>query len=327
MQLIAFMTASEKTTVEPIVAGHITGVLPLVLGEYRGGRDVERAEILLRSLERFDKSNILDPILIIVDRYDCGAFDRLLARAGRKTLLFMHEDEVEPHLGRVRGLHGWKKQQILKLAISAFVDTPFYLTLDSDIVCAKPLVYINLILDGRGLVQFDGKCGLASAFNRPSWWSAAARVLDTSPGFSDPGVAVTPFLIARDACARLISHIAALSGVEVSQWIAGLFNPGAIDGIEDFDFAACGWTEYSLYHLFLVKHQAFNSYHFTSAKGVQLLSRNSFGFIWTDGSFEQWSARVCFGDEDPALFFAVQSRSLVPITQIRKKLRPYFPAC
>ena len=248
--------------------------------------------------------------------------------AGQKTLIFKHQDQIEPLLQQVKGLNGWKKQQVLKIAASTFVNTPFYLTLDADVVCAKPLIYSDFISGGRGLVQLDGKCGLSSAFNRSSWWSAAARILRTEPRFCEPGVAVTPFLFARDACIQLTRHIATLNELDALYWVAGLFSPTGMNSLESVNFSACGWTEYSLYYLFLIKNNTFNNYHFVHSmegqKITQLLSRNSFGFLRTDESFESWSPRSCFSVDDPALFFAIQSRSLVPAAQVEKKLRPYI---
>ena len=144
----------------------------------------------MRSLECFDHQNLIDPVLIIVDKHDPIKIDRLLRSAGRKTLILKHEDEIEPLLNRLQGVNGWKKQQVLKLAASGFVPTPLYLTFDADIVCAKTPTYGDLVCEGRGLVQSDGKFGCSSASNRSSWWSASAGVLRTSPRFCEPGVAV-----------------------------------------------------------------------------------------------------------------------------------------
>lgn len=51
-----------------------------------------------------------------------------------------------PQTGRPSG---WHIQQLLKLAVAERITTPFYLTLDSDILCCRPFHLGDLVRDGR----------------------------------------------------------------------------------------------------------------------------------------------------------------------------------
>jgi Family of unknown function (DUF6492) len=50
---------------------------------------------------------------------------------------------------------GWHIQQLLKLAVAARITTPFYLTLDSDILCCRPFHHGDLVRDGRALTGME----------------------------------------------------------------------------------------------------------------------------------------------------------------------------
>lgn len=307
----------------------ITAVIPLHLGNYRDQRDPQRVCILLKSLNVFDPENVIDEIIFILNDRNDTICSNIRNHEGDKKLTFIHELDVAPVLDSLRTLHGWKKQQILKLAAHSVVRTDFYLTLDADIICSKLLTYEAFVQDKKGLVQKDKKFGLGSYFNRLVWWFASAQVLRTTPKFSEEGVAVTPFLFSTEACRHTVRYLGELNESTSDNWTEVLFHHHNRSDQTD-NVGSLNWTEYSLYFLSLQKLGMFDQYHFfgdsRSSKHCELLSKNSFGFIHSPRNFENWSASCCFSVRDPALFFAVQSRSEVDPEKIKKKIEPHFHA-
>ena len=108
-------------------------------------RDLPRARILFRSLETFFEP--LATCHVVTPDADVAPVRRQVP-GGRYVV--MAETEVIPEIGwfwttarlraklRLAGppIHGWFVQQLVKLAMWERIATPFYLTLDADVVCA-----------------------------------------------------------------------------------------------------------------------------------------------------------------------------------------------
>lgn len=144
-------------------------VLPITLREnlqhftWRGAPDTAcglRCRLLLRSFLRAFPLAELAQFLIV-----CPAADKEQIRAILRPLTtdsrFQLIDELAlcPELGeqrtREQAIPGWYIQQLLKLAAADAVTTPFYLTLDSDIVCRKPFSIASLIPAGQALLNIE----------------------------------------------------------------------------------------------------------------------------------------------------------------------------
>jgi hypothetical protein len=113
----------------------LTAVLPLRVDAQRRTSDLDRLErLLLPSFERFWQHPETLELLVIVPP---GNLERLEARVGgrgRVTIRVLSDDAVCPTLS---GKFGWHKQQILKLAAANVVSTPWYLTLDADVMLRR----------------------------------------------------------------------------------------------------------------------------------------------------------------------------------------------
>jgi hypothetical protein len=84
-----------------------------------------------------------------------------------------------PLLNRFHG-PGWRRQQLLKLAVadlrgSARIRTRFYLLLDADVLMVRRGGARQLIHAGKAVTNME------SAASHPSWWHGSAAVLGTQP--------------------------------------------------------------------------------------------------------------------------------------------------
>ncbi len=297
----------------------LTAVLLLRTRGYRDGADVGRATILIRSLRRFAAASLFHRVLLVVPREESALVGDAFAGIEHFVIRVVADEDLEPDIGQWWGVNGWTRQQILKIAASKLVDTAFYLTLDADVVCCSPIDFHKFVQQGRGIVQKDSKAGASSRFNRAQWWSSSAAILNTAPLYGEPGVAVTPFVMSSEVCRRLMEHLAELHPDGKQGWTGAL--------LERRPRPWC-WTEYSLYHLFAQKAGLFQQFHFFSdtvrrAKR-DLLSVNSFGFRWSARHFANWSPKICFGNDDPSMFFTVQSHSGVGPDSVWKKVERYI---
>ena len=65
----------------------------------------------------------------------------------------------------------WHRQQIIKLFCAKLVSTPFFLTLDPDVMALRRFSYTDLIKDGRALLEPEARTV------HPDWWRASASLL------------------------------------------------------------------------------------------------------------------------------------------------------
>ncbi len=70
------------------------------------------------------------------------------------------------NLKSIQKCGGWRKQQLLKIAIANLVENEFYLTLDADVICLKPLDESKLIINGKALLQYEQRA------QHPKWWKS-----------------------------------------------------------------------------------------------------------------------------------------------------------
>jgi Family of unknown function (DUF6492) len=123
-------------------------VLTLTLGDTgRSGSDLARAAILLDSMTRHVPRERIGELLVVTRPQDVAEVrDRLERYRKRLRLVVVDEDALCPDLrANPQTLNdwpkpnlGWHRQQVLKLASSGWMQTPFYMTLDSDIIFTRP---------------------------------------------------------------------------------------------------------------------------------------------------------------------------------------------
>jgi len=296
------------------MSGRVDAVLPLT------AVDLERAQILFRSLEALFEP--LGTCFVVPPRQDVAA-----VRAGvpRGRYEVVPEPAVIPEIdyfrrmARLRAklhivgppIHGWYVQQLVKLAIAPRISTPFYLTLDADVVCVRRTRYDDLVRNGRALVQ-------TSPPNHPEWNDDAERVLALPR--SDRQYAVTPALLSRAAVVELTRHLESRVDPRLRRLRARLPHRLAADiagSWRSYLLRNLPWTEYAVYHTFLERTGRFAEHHVLAHEDA--LYANS---VWMASQFDEWDP----GAAEGAPFSVVQSAARIPPERVRAKVERHLEA-
>lgn len=289
----------------------LDAVLPLTAS------DADRAKILFRSLERFFEPLgtchvvVPDPEFAAVrprvpgDRYDVVAESDVVPEIG-----WFHSTARLRAKLRLVGppIHGWFVQQLVKLAAAERVGTPFYLTLDADVICVRETRYEDLVPDGRALVQ-------TTPPNHPEWNDDAERVLGLPR--SGRQYAVTPALLNVEAVRALAGHLERRVRLRAKQVARRLPNPLARDLLASWRshlLRSLPWTEYALYGTFVERTGLFDRYHVLA--GEDAIYGNA---VWLESQFEDWNPASINGDGG-FRFSVVQSATRIPPDRIAAKV-------
>ncbi|CAM9511053.1 unnamed protein product [Ectocarpus sp. 12 AP-2014] len=105
--------------------------------------------------------------------------------------------------------HTYSVQMALKLLASSLVQTPFYLTLDADVLCSKDqLTEEDLLPQGKGNYVPEGR-NVHSA-----WWSEAAKTLGVEENPTGEGFGVTPAVLSTRGATLALERLRAVHGKE-----------------------------------------------------------------------------------------------------------------
>jgi hypothetical protein len=294
----------------------LDAVLPLT------AKDVERAQILFRSLERFFEP--LATCFVVTPDGDAAAVRR---RVPRERYTVLAESEVIPEIAyfhataRLRRklhlvgppIHGWFVQQLVKLAIAKRIATAFYLTLDADVICVRQTRYRDLVREGRALVQ-------TSPPNHPEWNDDAERVLGLPR--SGRQYAVTPAVLSPGAVAALARHLEGRVPERLRQLAARIPYPRVGDVLaswRSFLLRNLPWTEYALYHTFLERTGLFDTYH--ALGGEDAIYGNA---VWMESQFEKWDTATVFTADFGPCFSVVQSAARIPPERVWAKIERHL---
>lgn len=214
----------------------LTAVLPLRVGAQRKTSDLDRFErLLLPSFRRFWQGPDQLEFLLLVPPADVDCVRARIAPGGGFPIRVLSEDAVCPSLS---GRLGWYKQQILKLAAARIVPTPWYLTLDADVMLRRAVSADELVRDGRAVFHSE------RAAYHWEWWMASRAIL-RSPVQLDPEtrmMGVTPEVLHRETALELLAEIGRRNGAPEAERFL-------------FENRDAGWSEYTLYWLFVLERQ------------------------------------------------------------------------
>ncbi|MEM9691808.1 MAG: DUF6492 family protein [Myxococcota bacterium] len=290
-------------------------VLPLI------GRDAPRARILFRSLERFFTG--LGHVYVVMPPRDRTTVERTL-RNSDISCVFVEETTVAPELSAFSHVRGWYQQQLLKLAIADWVDTPFYLTFDADVLATRAVGPDDLIRDGRALSHVDARD------LHPDWYAATERLLGQPMVRRGISHNVTPAILSRDAVRRLTTAMTAR--VERGQYArgrAGLkqrlahLRFGARTNWRTYLLAGLPWTEYALYYSFLEQQGIYEQFHLERDPCIYDTERS----LWKNDAEafrEGWDPAPLFQGEGPPYFAILQSNMRIDSATIEARLAPFI---
>ena len=202
---------------------------------------------------------------------------------------------VSPLLNSVHHVSGTAKQMIIKLAAFKFVSTPFYLTLDSDIVACKPFQERDLFLGQKALTEW------AIPTLMP-WWQQSAALLDLPSDPQSiargPRLFVTPQVMSCEISRKLTEHLDKLLSKE---WVAALIEKytGNHPHI---------WTEYTLYDLFATEYDLLSKYYWLPEEMPSTWRLHVPGqSIWYADQFDSWNPELALLPGIAGFFAVLQS--------------------
>jgi hypothetical protein len=298
----------------------IDAVLPLTL------RDYGRFEILQKSCNRFFKD--LGTCWIVTPDQE---WEKLSALIQDERYRVVPETQIVPEFKVFRFIPGWFKQQLIKLAIAKWIDTPFYLTLDADVICVKPIDYSDLVKDNRAV------CYVIPEDPWPEWYDWAEYVLDLKLKRRQILHNVTPAVISRDAMLKLQNYLTHLYSQVHLSWdkkdvLLSLLRLGAklvppktalhefLGGWRTYLAIRLPWTEYALYYSFLEATNQFDQYHVEVDHCIYSVEYS----VWYKDKLSDWNPAQVFDPTHPYSFIVFQSNLNVSPDQVWESIRSYI---
>ena len=210
---------------------------------------------------------------------------------------------------------GWFVQQLVKLAIAETVETDFYITLDSDVICMKRVGYDDLVENGRAVTN------IRQEDVHPDWYTSAERILGVPRSGLTHGV--TPAILSRNAVLRLQEFLAKKVGRGARALGAVLPRGSRLRDLvcswRSHLLRNTPWTEYSLYHTFLESSGIFDRYHV--GRGREAIYDNDRS-VWFERDF--LDAKIDEFMRGEASFLVVQSNTEIAPERIWEKVRFYL---
>lgn len=283
----------------------LDAVLPLTLKDY------ERFKILHKSLQLFFKDL---RICWVVTRD--SEFEKVKALLKDEHYQVIQESAIIPEL-IIRKPRGWYRQQLIKMAIAEKIETEFYLTLDADVICTKPVCFSELIRNGRAITNIS-KLDLF-----PEWYRWAERVL----GLPRSGLlhGVTPALLSKEGMISLHNYLSQ----KVNPAFKSLSNFLPKESIlrsylvswRGYLLRNLPWTEYSLYSTFLEGMGLYEKYHIQGGDRTLYDSHNS---VWYKEHFSSWKLENVFKGEEDCFFCVVQAKRGISPNEVWEKVGAYL---
>ncbi|MEW6600029.1 MAG: DUF6492 family protein [Nitrospirota bacterium] len=296
----------------------LNAILPMLL------RDYERFEILNKSLNKFCH-DLIDVCWVITRDSEYRELHRKINNNFYKVI---PESMIIPELRFWRFIKrapsGWHVQQIIKLAIAQKVQTDFYLTLDSDVVCIRPVVYEDLIRNGRALSTIEPDI-------HPDWYRDAERLLGIPRSGLSHGV--TPAILNRHAVIELQEFLTqrfliqkANPVLRALRVLSSVFPSNSVLNQSLFSWRSflignTPWTEYSLYNTFLEGKNIFEKYHIRGGRNCIYGVDHS---VWYEKHWPDWNLKEALNGE--GFFIVIQSNTKLPARSVWDKVRKHLEA-
>lgn len=289
-----------------MISNKITGVLPLKITGRHYVDNLSRCDLLFSTVRHFGLASLFAEIIIIVPNderdivcHHAAAWPDIPIRIVAEGGLL----DVFQEYAKIYQVRPWHRQQIIKLFSATLVSTPFFLTLDPDVMAVRSFGYDDLIRDGRALIEPEPRTAHAD------WWRASASLLGLDPMLDKSGMSVTPALISSDICRALMQR---LTHQYNKEWYRVLLENYIID-----------WTEYTLYFLFAESNGMLHQLHRLPGENEpRLLAPYR---VWRRADLDVQKLVGLFAVPQRDFFTVVQSNSGVSASQIARLIAPYVP--
>lgn len=224
---------------------------------------------------------------------------------------------IEPYGQRVHSLSlawGWTRQQIVKLAAWQLASGSFYVAMDADMFFVRPVVYGDLIKDGRAVFNRDLRQEDKRRHYEDSFAVLGGSNLHLTKG---PYVAASPpFVLSTQICRLLREDLQREYGVP---WLLTLALQSCIHQRR--------WTESSIHHLVGLRHDLWDKLY---VEVDHRLTARFSGFTdfkrradWRliDETWKNLDVRKFFAENPESLFGVVHSWTNIEAEAVREKIR------
>lgn len=310
----------------------MSAVLPIALADTgRPGSDIDRLGLLLTSLASCARPGAFDQLIVVTRPDDLTRVKEEVRRLTTIPSVVIDERDVCPVLASDPASSdawpapnkGWYRQQLIKLAIHRHLSTPFYMTLDSDVVFVRAFSADDLIIDGKASVNVQRQSdyeqmwtpavaadGIACHHDRHE---RSSRLLGLPRRNQRYFFGETPVILSTSIVGALVQHLD--SRTTSGDW-------------QSFLLQNTPWTEYNLYFSFAEWAGVFSEYHRHGHADTVLRLTDSLWLpseCYLDGrDLASWSPAASEAREGVAL--VVQSYLGYPADQVIVQLRRLFPA-
>lgn len=270
--------------------------------------ELVRLSTLLYTLNHYNRGAI-NRVVVVVPTFREGVVDR--NKYPNLDIVIMGEESISPFL-KHKNISGYMKQQLIKLLFSEHTKSEFYLTLDSDCVCYKPLISDSLVSNGSAIGYSENIYTAKWLFENNSesyqvgWWKKSFSMLGQKipKDKSDLMYAVTPTLLHGQTVKALISHLHQYHNKTKEGFIVDI---GQVKG----------WSEYSLYYAWVYSQNLGAAlYHDGNSK----LKGRCF---WSKNEIEQDTIQQSFNDSD-GYFGVIQSNTKYPPQKIKQWIQSHI---
>lgn len=297
----------------------ISAVLPLKASGSYGANDLRRGHILFSSLSVFAEEGLFSAFYIVTPEDEVDLVRETYACWTRFKIEVISEHALVPELAKYPNMRGWRKQQIIKLAIASKIQTDYYMTFDADVICLKPLTKQVLFPKGKGILQYE------SCRQHPKWWKSSSRILKLGRRYQgmQQGMTVTPALLSKTISLAVQEEINACQGTDNwITWLCELHLPKHPKNWLLNRYLMLKWTEYSLYYMTALKRDILHDHHTICGSDTvpQCL------LIHDSHPFEDWDPEKNFSDACPGLFCVVGSKAFLEPETVWTKVSDYINA-
>lgn len=221
--------------------GQITFVLPLKINCEHNYNELDREKnIQLESFKKFLDISMIKEFIVISPASEVGFVEKELSTNFPEfPFVFINEDVLFPSDIKM-DYDNWRKQMLIKIAVSNIIKTPLYLTLDADVFLTKPLKFEDFFRDNK-IIMTKARFDL-----HKHWWENSHKILDyeiNEVKEQKLGMDVTPQILITEVAQKLFKEI-----IEIKK-----FNQSR------FDENRC-WTEYTLYWVYSLKNKLTDPY-------------------------------------------------------------------
>lgn len=290
-------------------------VLPLALGGDKESGDLQRAVLQGRSFGHFFRRDQLLRISVVGRAAELGRIEEALKPLERPWLQYAVVDEETIHPGLTQApVPGWNKQQIIKMAAPEWLGAGFWMTLDADVICAKPVGVDDLLPGGRALLWVDELKGVP-IFTRWAW--AAREVLGMVAPPQTLVMGVTPLIYAAPIMRAMYQAIETLHR---RPWKEVLLDPAVLEGCRVRYGGS--WAEHHLYYAAGVRSGLLRTCH--AFCGIDVPQRLHGHGVWRNEDWPDWDPAPAFDTARPGFFSVCNSYTGMPASAVAAKIMPYL---